>query len=556
MSDIISQFGRQPQTLLSGIGQGVEQLGGNIVDLEKDRRYQGLLETAMDPSTTSQENWALALNAAPDAQKENALRTYQITENERQRLIAEEAARAKAERIQMAQNAFDADQTPANMEAVRLADPEGFKMWSEAWDAMDTLAKTQTVQSNIEVIGQIASGNIENAAETARNNAVAFFNDGDLNNDADGDKWMEFSKALKDGKGRDVYKELMFVTSAAGEIGQNALDSLFDFNADAMAYAAAGEAEALQAHNIEMGLIEKDAAAAKVIEDKRIALEAERIAKLEEKRAEEKHIVDMIKSGVGLEFGSQAQQNWGRLLAKEFDNPELATRIIDMGKIKEEGKLSPSEAGPLYMTIKKGYNNEIRPYKETLYNTRVLHDLGNAESGMADNAMITLYSLIIDNKTGVKEAEAARAASSVGKWEEIKNMYAKFIDGVLPEEGRVKLLEAARLISVYAKDQIDGYYEDYANLTEGLTLDVEMALGKPIEADDYSYFELRDYINEEFEDPKYASYLEEAKGITDYEELKAAFPETFKKFESGVKANKYSAPLPDEDWINNAGELD
>lgn len=46
MSDLLSQFGRQPQTLLTNIGQGVRGLGGQLIQAEKGRRNQADYDTA------------------------------------------------------------------------------------------------------------------------------------------------------------------------------------------------------------------------------------------------------------------------------------------------------------------------------------------------------------------------------------------------------------------------------------------------------------------------------------------------------------------------------
>ena len=387
-----------------------------------------------------------------------------------------EAARVKEEDWQVGMETWKADNSFENGMALYNKDPERWTDLREAEKGLNDVQTTNLVQKDLELMSYLDTGDIQSAVDRLKVDREAYAND---NSAQSQEKVAEIDGMLdkiQNGQGSSISKMLQIQNYGRGEIGQGAMKSYLEGRGDT--------------------------------------------------RDDETHIVDMIKEGVNLEFGSNEEKNWAWSLAGQFDNPELAKRIVDLGQVVKNGGDTGS-AVTAYMNIKKDYNDETRRYKETIYNTQVLHDLGSASSGMADNAMITMINLVIDPATGVREAEAARAASSIGEWENIKNMFEKFKEGTLPPEGREQLLEAARLIHEHARSKMSTLREDYTILTEGLGLDTTMALGKKMEDSDFSDWEFRDFILE-----KYPNEAEHIRSISP-EEMQKEYNKSHEEFSSG-----------------------
>ncbi len=163
MSDLISQFGRQPQTLFTNIGQGLRGLGGQLINREHQKRaneaYTNALSTYMEDN--SEENLLGLYEAAAPVGKFDNIKTT----------VAE----------------------------------------------MNSMQQKNQLQNNMEKYSLINSGNIDMAIEKYEADAQAYENDGDIN---EAKQMSNFAQQLREGKTKEV---LTHVGAMSGLLGLGGL---------------------------------------------------------------------------------------------------------------------------------------------------------------------------------------------------------------------------------------------------------------------------------------------------------------------------------------------
>lgn len=147
MNDLIYQFSQQPQTLLTGIGQNIRQIGSQLINQELGRRANEAYTTALtnfSKDTMNEENRLAFLQAAQGVGKFDD--TLKVIEN------------------------------------------------------MSALAQKNQLKTLAENYSAVLSGNVQLTIDDLEAQALANENDGDDSNNSEAKKLRFFAQQLKDGK--------------------------------------------------------------------------------------------------------------------------------------------------------------------------------------------------------------------------------------------------------------------------------------------------------------------------------------------------------------------
>jgi hypothetical protein len=177
--NLIYNFSQQPQTLLTNIGQGAAQLGGNIVGLIQQKR----------------------------AAEAEAQRQQQYTD-----LLTQ----------------FNETGDISLIPQMQQVAPEKFEEFKQAYDMMDEIGIKATVQNSMETLGFLSFGNTEKASERLAIASRAYRQAG---NEEQAELYQDLSNAVLEGRTKDVESYLKLAASASPE-GQAAIESFNAINKD------------------------------------------------------------------------------------------------------------------------------------------------------------------------------------------------------------------------------------------------------------------------------------------------------------------------------------
>lgn len=542
MSDLIYQFSQQPQTLLTNIGRGARQLGGQVLDYGKDKAYQGLLATAMDPATTSPENWAIAMNAAPEAQKENALRTYQITEAERQRKEAA-AARAAAEaKYSGAYRAYMDDPNKETLGAMYAASqPLGiFDNIGKTVEAMDTLQQKQQLSQVGEYYSMLYSNNPDELAKRLESDILAYEAEGEKE---EAQELKAMLSQLKEGKIKEVTAQL---GSSMG---------LFDGGVEMMENIHSMNAETRK--DVELGL---DIAA--------------------DQRAEEMHYVDFIEGSNNIKLLSQERKNELKEDVLKMRNPAIGDLVLEMADVVEgigggdpmtDAQLDAAarawraeyEKGTQDFKDFKASGDKVQAAAVTALTANggdgtvtTTDPNGNTVTiqGPADLALINSFQRLIDPAT-VRQGDIDLMRDTVGGFDRVGLMVDSFFKGnKLTNDQRIALMDMSdQIMDIYRKQEADTR-ETVLNNTRGLSIpDSKIVPTTIFEASTPEASDLRDLRRK-----IRANWATDAYDIENatLEELEKEYPSTLKKLRGGSTSSTSSAsPAVVPSGFENAEDL-
>lgn len=346
MSDLLYRFSQQPQTLLTNIGQGARQLGGQLIQAEQGRRKEEAYQTAI--------------------------------------------------------GAFREDNSPENLMNVFNVNPEKFESFKQAFDAMNELERTQTVQGNVELMGLLASGNEDKAIENAQTRAEAYRNSGD---EGQAKVWDGFAEKIENGEGQDLTNYLMSINMGAGKIGQDANQSWYDMT--------------------------------------------------EDKRAEVASQGKIFEQALKNSFSSEEDRQKFYKTA-EGHNLETVAMLAELAGVKSMGGngMDTGEFFKAEQSLRKEYDSYISGYLTMVQGAETISALAQLDTGFADQGMIMLFNKVLDPPSVVRESEAKMTAANQGIMDKARTLVSNLKDGDrLSVVGRKGLAEAVNLIGGLAQDR-------------------------------------------------------------------------------------------------------
>jgi len=274
---------------------------------------------------------------------------------------------------------------------------------------MTNVEKTQQAEEFIRVISSLMSGNTE-AGVSALNEAISAA-------EADGDtekaeQLKRYKERIESGETDAVVTELTALTGLLGDDANAGLDRLRE-NREEQRNTLLDAANILSITNRAEYATEEDKLFARQNIDGLFGRQGQAL-------------VDMVNVAAGVEEGTLSNQE---LLDEEHRLRAELDRNTDV-----------------YRTITDAYSNII------LVN-------GVADiSGMSDQALITLYALLLDPNSSVREGEANRLAAAQGIFDTIDTLPDRIAKGVvLSENARNAIIDTATRLNDFALAQIDTF---------------------------------------------------------------------------------------------------
>lgn len=372
MSDLLSQFGRQPQTLFTNIGQGARQLGGQLIQAEQGRRKKEASDAAL--------------------------------------------------------SAYMSDKTPDNLfNALNLAPDQEALMKNIG--AMDKLTQQNQITSNMQVADFLATGFEDRAIEELDKIAIAYETDGNPDNDKDIEGLRDLITKIENGQGAEV-GTLLELTTASIPGGKERVDASLSYRAD--------------------------------------------------RRAEEEHISEELIKGIDIEYASPEHETYIKTLAKDMRNPEYASLISEMGRVRNmKDDMTGSQLDSAAQNWRNIYFKETTDWRKAANNAEKVQSAGKLAidtaggtgtqevrhpitgelvtiTGPADLSLINSFQRLIDPAT-VRQGDIDLMRNTVGGLDRAELAVSSFFSGAkLDDNQRVMIMEMSeQIMEAYAGQEID-----------------------------------------------------------------------------------------------------